>query len=278
MTAPTMTEELDMMGRKVDPLAHIKRGDDVTREQMRAARNDPCGQHYHPLGNCARAYGHPVHWQHIAVDDSYVGSGPVLATWMDDKALDVSDAPAELEGEETPLLDIKPGAMCRFRNRRDLLMILGRTQRGSDTVEALNLTRQRFCRLKIDRLVERKPTDADPTQEQMAWVAEFLADRKHAIGQVGQREVDTRRWSRAEMVQSLAKADLTPPPLKWTGRIDMGITFELPPGVDRPTDRQLRDLVKDALHADGMNIGHLSSEGITLKEITHVGGSSFLAS
>lgn len=274
MTAATMTESVDMMGRAADPLAHIKRGDVVSLEALRGGQHvECCYADSHPVGRCARKQNHPAHWQHIGLADTYM-AGAVTSVWTDDKALDVSDAPAELEGEETPLLDVKAGAMCRFRNRRDLLMILGLTKKNGDTVEALNLTRQRFCRLKVDRLVERKVTDPDPTQEQMAWVAEFLADRKHAIGQIGLREVQTRRWSRKEMEASLAKADLTPPPLRYSGRLDLGINFELPPGVERPNSGQLLAMIKEAMED---KLAELSTDKITLKTITHAEGVGMIA-
>lgn len=276
MTAPTLVAETDMMGREVDPLAHIKRGDIVRAVELRPNGGDPCSLHYHPLGNCGRTHRHPAHWQHIAVSDGYYDQPQVvLAVWSEDAAMDMSDAPAELEGEETPLLEIKPGTMCRFRNRRDTLMILGRTHKGADTVEALNLTRQRFCRLKVDRLMERKPTDPTPTPEQMAWVAEFLADRKHAIGQIGQREVQSRRWTRSEMERSLAKADLTPPPLRYSGRVDIGINAEFPPGEARPTDTQIQKWVTEAL---AEKLAELSTDKITFKSVVHAIGAGLVAS
>lgn len=270
MTAPTLTDDetiSDMLGRVVDPLNHVRRGDSVTADQLRpgGTNRDRCSQDYHPYGSCARSYGHPAHWQHIALAGG-ANSGVVVATWNEDRELDESAARAETTEEETPLLDVKPGTMCRFRQRRDLLMILGRTKKGADTVEALNLTRQRFCRLKIDRLVERKPTDPNPTQEQMAWVAEFLADRKRAIGQVGLREVESRRWSRKEMETSLGKADLTPPPVRWSGRADIGITFQLPAGAARPDNDSLLRLINEAI---GSKLAELSTEGISLKAVAH---------
>lgn len=251
----------DMLGRELDPYADVKRGDIWAGEvgEDRAT----CGTDYHPYGYCRRKRGHPTHWQHIAVTGD-ANRGVVVATWHDDAALDESDAPAEEEKEETPLMKIEPGALCRFRNRRDLIVVLDKTQRGGDTVEALNLTRQRFCRLKIDRLVERKPDDPDPTAEQMAWVAEFLADRKKAIAQIGQREVTSRRWSRREMEESLGKADITPPPLKWSGRISMELGFEGKPGDKQPdqvtVQKALREVfaaLKDKEIEGGIKLGEL---------------------
>jgi hypothetical protein len=176
--------------------------------------------------------------------------------------------------EETPLVSTNAGTLCRFRNRRDLLMILGKTRKGSDMVEALNLTRQRFCKLRIDRLVERKDTDPDPTQEQMAWVGHFLADRKRAVAQVAQREVDSRRWTRAEMEKSLGKADITVPPLKWTGSVSVTLDFQLPPGAQRPTDSDLKRLLVQALG----KTSERSTDNIQLQDIRHVGASNLIAS
>lgn len=272
MTA-VMESQTDMAGRPADPLEHVKRGDILTAEQLRTADEYPCRVEYHPYGLCGRPHAHPDHWQHIGFQ-SPSAAGVVLATWHNENALDISDAPPEIEQEETPLVSTTAGTLCRFRNRRDLLMILGKTRKGSDTVEALNLTRQRFCKLRIDRLVERKDTDPDPTQEQMAWVGQFLADRKHAIAQIGQREVDSRRWTRAEMEQSLGKADITPPPLRWAGTLNLSLDFQLPHGAERPTNAHLQQLVVEALGATSEK----STDKITLKDIQQVVSSNLLAS
>jgi hypothetical protein len=248
LNAPATLEEL-LAELPPDPLAHIKAGDYLPEGTINTATEE-CMTQTEGYGWCSREGGHPAHWKHISLEREEGRSGRVRWAWEGD--FEVPELPAEIEEPPEVVQVERPasGDLMRFRNRRDILLVLGYVQKGSDLVEVLDLTHQRFRRLKVEKLVPRRDSDPEPTVEQMAWVAEFLADRKQAVAQIGLREVKSRRWSRAEMTSALKKADITPPPSKFIGNIEFNVQFELPPGAGQPSNSQLRawmtELLKDA--------------------------------
>lgn len=255
-------EELIAAALPPDPLAAVKVGDEVTVEQMstyldddgaqRTSRGrDICFQPYMDGGYCQRAQ-HPEHWDHIYPADEQ-RSGIVQAKWSTYAGEGFPELPAQVDdsGEEVNVNEIS--GLMRFRNRRDLLLVIGPTEEGSKNYDVLDLTHQRFRRINEEKLVPRRPADPEPTADEMAWAAQWLAKSKKSVLQVARREVRSRRWDVPTMTKSLAKMDIVPPPPTWSGTVNLTISFDLAKAGEgvTPSRMELRAMLRKLFDGPG---------------------------
>lgn len=147
-------------------------------------------------GMCSRTR-HPSHWKHIAVSDR-----TVIGIWRDELTTEEGEGVGDPEVSEP--VDLTTGNMVRFKNRTDLMLVLGvrKVASSTGTVEVLDLTRKRFRVLRPEQLIARKPGE-DPTAEQIRWVAEFMAERREKTRQVALNELRTGRFHSAAEVNSV---------------------------------------------------------------------------
>lgn len=117
---------------------------------------------------------HPEHWKHIATSGSRV-----LGYWGGVDPAQMTMVPADIDTDEP--FDVEIGKLYKFRNRRTLMMVVGkRRESGVDKVEVLDMQHERYRVLDVKQLAPRRD-DMIPTPEQFKWVATFMATRRQEV-------------------------------------------------------------------------------------------------
>lgn len=123
---------------------------------------------------CTRR-NHPDHWKHIATSGERV-----IGYWGGTDPKDLKPATPE-DIDPAGLVAIEVGKLYKFRNRRTLLMVVGkRRESGVERVEVLDLEHERYRVLDTAQLAVRRE-DMVPTPQQMKWVGAFMAKRRQEV-------------------------------------------------------------------------------------------------
>ena len=117
---------------------------------------------------------HPDHWKHIAT-----AGRRVIGYWGGTDPKDLAVVPEDVDSDEPFALEI--GKLYKFRNRRTLLMVVGkRRESGVDKVEVLDLDHEKYRVLDSTKLAPRRE-DMVPTAQQLKWIAQFMAKRRQEV-------------------------------------------------------------------------------------------------
>lgn len=215
----------------------IEIGRTFTRQEWTKIQNmDQCRQRcagapgLYAYGYCQRELGHGPELNHFVAN---VDTRAVTWVWANgtEKLVEQVVA-AEPDAVEDPpdakVEQFTQHLRVNYRNKRDILLVLSVPKKRDTHVEVLDLTHQKFRKPRKEMLVPARDDDPEPTQEQMAWVAEFIADRRRNAFEIAAREVTNRRWGKDEMLASVAKIGISPPPVQHGVTVSMSVDFRLP--------------------------------------------------
>lgn len=218
-------------------------------------------------GYCVRETGHDPKLQHFVVG----GDTGREVTWVWSNGLegvdDTTEVVEKIDADDATVESYSVGMRVSKRDSRDVLVVLGAPKKRDEKVEILDLTHQRFRKIRKTLLVPVRDDDVEPTQEQMAWVAQFVADRRTNAYEIAEREVTNGRWRRPEMLASVAKIGIGEPPTRYA--VAVGLNIELAvPGLDVSALDQtvLRDGIKAAILAAGKA---MLPEGYRVKDVAN---------
>lgn len=231
----------------VDPLGRdgrvVQTGDFLTPEQVaqhvvggptRWDRHpNSCGQRCAGVpkigsyGYCQRRGAHGPELPHLVV----TADREVAWAWTNG-VVPVNPEPDVLaDPEDAKVEAFTQGMRVNYRNKREILFVLSVPKRKDESVEVLDLTHQRFRKIAKTALVPARDDDPDPSQEEMAWVAAFIAERRTKALEISLRELENRRWNRQQMNESLAKIDIAPRAARHGTSFTATVDLALPRGV-----------------------------------------------
>lgn len=178
-------------------------------------------------GYCVREAGHSPELPHFVIDHER------RVTWVWVNGLET------VEDQDTPVIpDLDPAdakvttftshMRVNYRNKRDIMIVLSVPRKRDERVEILDLTHQKFRKVRKELLTPARPDDPEPTQEQMMWVAQFIADRRANAYEIANREVLNGRWGRGEMNASVAKIGISPPPVRRGVSVSLNVDLFIP--------------------------------------------------
>lgn len=178
-------------------------------------------------GYCQRETGHGPELAHFVANPD---NRTVTWVWVNGTET-IEEPVTEVEVEDPAELKVEtytPHMRVNYRNKRDVMLVLSVPKKRDERVEVLDLTHQKFRKVRKEMLVPHRDDDPEPTVEQMAWVGSFIAERRAKAYEIADREVTNRRWSREEMHQSVAKIGIAPPPVMYGTSVGLSIDLRLP--------------------------------------------------
>lgn len=229
--APTVYDPWGIGGQPIEV------GRQFTGDEWRQIVNmNRCGQRcagapgLYGYGYCQRDHGHGPELNHfVANEDTHI------VTWVWSNGTEelvekaVAAEPAAVEDPpEAKIEQFTQHMRVNYRNKRDIMLVLSVPKKRDTHVEVLDLTHQKFRKPRKEMLVPARDDDPEPTQEQMAWVAKFIADRRANAFEIAAREVTNRRWGKDEMHASVAKLGISPPPVQHGITVSMSVDFKIP--------------------------------------------------
>lgn len=217
--------------------APIEIGRQFTRDEWdKINRQDQCRQRcagapgLYGYGYCQRELGHGPELNHFVANED-----TLTVTWVwsngTEKLVEqaVAAEPPDVEDPADAKIEkFTSHLRVNYRNKRDILLVLSVPKKRDTHVEVLDLTHQKFRKPRKEMLVPARPDDPEPTPEQMAWVAEFIADRRANAFEIAHREVTNRRWSKDEMLTSVGKLGIAPPPVQHGVTVTLGVDLKIP--------------------------------------------------
>lgn len=252
----------------VDPLgtdgAVVKTGDVLTADQVNKyvvlrRSEGSCGQRCAGVprigayGYCQRKGKHGPELPHLVI----TADREVAWAWQNgevpvDPEPDVLNDPATASVER-----FTQGLRVNYRNKREILFVLSTPRKKDEQVEVLDLTHQRFRKIVKSALVPARDDDPEPSPEEMAWVATFIADRRSKALEIGLRELENGRWDRNQMNESLAKIDIAPRPIRYGTSFSATVDLTLPEGVTTINEYDYELKIREAIKAavEGMEPG-----------------------
>lgn len=231
----------------VDPLGTdgqvVKTGDILTADQVLLLaprdrygedRRSGCAQRcagapkIGGYGYCQRRGAHGPELPHLVL---VPGTNEVAWAWQNGEVpLDPTpDVLADADDLKVELFT--QGLRVNYRNKRDILFVLAAPRRKDESVEVVDLTHQRMRKIKKELLIPERADDPVPSQDEMRWMGEFIAARRQSAIDIALREMENRRWNRAQMNTSLAKIDIAPRPVRYGASIALTMDLVLPAGV-----------------------------------------------
>lgn len=218
----------------------VKTGDVLTAAQqrllVRRTYNQPnrgCGQRCAGVpkigayGYCQRPEEHGPELPHFVATDT----GEVAWAWQNGE-VPVDPTPDVLsDADDAKVEAYSLGLRVNYRNKRDILYVLGVPKKRDESVEVIDLTHQRMRKIRKDLLVPERADDPVPSQTEMRWMGEFIAARRQSALDIALRELENGRWTRGQMNESLARIDIAPRAARYGTSFSVTVDLVLPVGI-----------------------------------------------